>query len=141
MANYTITAANVVPSAAAIKSLGTAGETITPGMPVYLKSSDGRLWKADADASLETATVAGIALNVASAGQPLWICTQDPEFAHGTSATSGALWLSATAGALCPEADVYAVGLYPQCIAALYADTVTLAALNCSALYTPEVGA
>lgn len=45
-----------------IVGAGTAGETITTGQLVYLKVSDGRWWKADADTA---ATVDNVALGIA----------------------------------------------------------------------------
>ena len=72
MADLSITAANVVPATGALVSHGIAGGTITAGMPVYV-AADGDIEPCDADAAASAVCV-GIALNAASAGQPVsWI--------------------------------------------------------------------
>jgi hypothetical protein len=68
MADISVTAASVVPGANATLIQSTAGETITAGMAVYLKASDSRWWKAQADGTIYV--------------------------------------VSATAGGICPEADL-----------------------------------
>ena len=114
MADLTITAANVVPSSAVaakppIFTTGTAGETITAGQPVYIKSSDGLLWKADANASSATAAAVGIALHGATAGQPLAYQTSGA-LAFGAILTAGAYYVvSDTAGGIMPTADLSAL--------------------------------
>jgi len=69
MADLSVTAAEVLAYAGATVKTGLAGETITAGMTVYLKS-DGLLWKAKALTAAEAAA-AGITLNGAAAGQPI----------------------------------------------------------------------
>jgi hypothetical protein len=105
MADLTITAANVVPSTGTTAS-GPAGETVTAGMPLYLKSSDSRYWKAQADGTTEEATVAGISINGASAGQPVSFVTEGGMNIGATTAKTTAYMLSATAGGICPQADL-----------------------------------
>jgi hypothetical protein len=114
MANYTITAANVVPSATATLASYTSGASISAGQPVYLDTSDldaaqrPKAKLADANDTLLTATVAGLAVNTASAGQIVNICTSDNAFTHGLSsaAAGDVVVLSSTAGALAPAADI-----------------------------------
>lgn len=106
-ADITITAANVIPGAGATYHEGTAGATITAGQPVYLDSADGKLKLADANAaSADAATVKGIALQGASAGQPLKTQTSGP-ITIGATVTQGTIYvLSATAGGIAPAADL-----------------------------------
>lgn len=141
MADFPITAASVVFSgvSGSQKLRGIAGETLTPGMPLYFKASDQRLWKADADVTEAEATVVGMCLSVSAAGQPVWYAVIDPEFQHGTNAGAGgvAIYLSDTAGGLKPGADL-APGDFPNVLMVTYGDTATLAALNCGALFAPE---
>lgn len=81
-----ITAANVLASANALKAAGTAGAAITAGQPLYKDATDSsKLKPADADASLATANVVGIALNNAAAGQPVNYVTEDSDFQTGAA--------------------------------------------------------
>ena len=77
MADISITPANVV-SVSGNTEAGTAGETLTAGQTVYKKSSDSKFYKADCDATAVGAQtgiddVYGIALNGASASQPVTV--------------------------------------------------------------------
>jgi hypothetical protein len=47
----------------------TIGETVTAGQAVYIKASDGRVWKAQADGTAAEATAVGIMLAGGAAGQ------------------------------------------------------------------------
>lgn len=84
------------------------GETITAGMPVYLSASDGKVYKADANAAGKK-TVYGIAMNggvldencvvLLSCTGPLTICA--------SGITVGTVYcLGGTAGQIVPWADV-----------------------------------
>lgn len=115
MADLTITAASVLASTQATLATGTAGAAITAGQPVYRDDSDldsyglGKLKLADANgASTAVQTVLGLAAHAAASGQPLRVITSDPDFTHGLSgvAAGDCVILSATAGALCPVADL-----------------------------------
>jgi hypothetical protein len=64
-----ITAANVAAAAGSTVADGTAGEAVTQGQTLY-KHTDGKLYKALADTAAHAAAV-GIALNAASANQPV----------------------------------------------------------------------
>lgn len=111
MADATITAANVVPSASATLVKVTFGEAVTQGQPVYKKASDGLYYKADGNDSTKI-PVAGIACSAVSANQPGVICTDDPAFTPGFTIAAGDVYiLSATAGGVAPVAD-YATGSY-----------------------------
>lgn len=69
MATYTFTSGQVVPGSAALGAI--AGEAINAGELVYLDQSDGKARKAECDATVDKARVAGIAVNSAAAGQPI----------------------------------------------------------------------
>jgi hypothetical protein len=109
MADLTITAASFVPGANAKTKQGIAGATITQGQPLYVKSSDNRLYAADANSSAETALVVGIAANAASAGQPLDYVYDDDDLTVGATLTTTTVYVaSATAGGIAPVSDVVA---------------------------------
>lgn len=106
MADFTVTAANVVPSTAARNTL-LAGEAITAGMAIYKKSSDSKAYKAQSDGTLEEATVIGIAINDAAAGQVVAYQTSGSlTFGSIFSAAGKIVCASNTAGAIAPSADV-----------------------------------
>jgi len=117
-ADISVTAGNVVASSSAKKTTGVAGETITAGQVLYI-STDGKMYKADANAAGAT-TVAGIALGGASANQPVTYAVEDAGGINlGATLTVGLIYtLSATAGGICPSADLTS-GDYPTvlCIA------------------------
>lgn len=105
MADLTVTAASVTGVTQSIL----AGETITAGMSVYLKTSNNRWMKAQCDGTAEEAgsgTDTGIALHGSLNGQPLivqktGICTPGATVAVGTI-----YCISATAGGICPIDDL-----------------------------------
>jgi hypothetical protein len=107
MANLSQTAANVAAAAGAkIDTTKIAGATLTAGMPVYIDAADGKAKIADNNVSAALAAVYGIALNGASDGQPVAICTEGDVNLGATLAIGEIYALSATAGAICPDADV-----------------------------------
>lgn len=109
MADLSQTATSVVPSGnSSVRTAeGTAGATITAGMPVYLDSTDANSVK-PADASAQaSAVVVGIALNGGADGQPIEYCTEDTALNVGATLAVGAVYVaSATAGGIAPEADI-----------------------------------
>lgn len=106
-ADVSITAGNVVPVAGYQFVDGIAGETITAGQTLYLKESDSRYWKADSDSATSAVRVlVGIALNGASAGQPLRVQTAGSITIGGTVAVGTVYILSDTAGGIMPSTDV-----------------------------------
>lgn len=105
MADVSQTPANVVPSTNAEQEWCVAGETITAGMPVFLKAADSRVWKAQADAATDD-DVYGIALNGASAGQPISVQKNGQINLGGTLVVGTVYVVSAAAGAICPWADL-----------------------------------
>jgi predicted transcriptional regulator len=93
-------------SGATIRKEYLAGETITAGMAVYLKSSDSRLWKAQADGTAAEAAFVGVALNGASAGQPVQV-QSGGEITIGATVAIGTVYVVATtAGGIAPVADL-----------------------------------
>jgi hypothetical protein len=106
MANLSITAANVVP----VDGYGfvdtVAGATITRGTPCYESATNGQSLICDANDTALKATVKGIALQDAAAGQPLRLMVSG-NLGLGAILTVGTVYcLSATAGAICPYADL-----------------------------------
>lgn len=121
MADISITAANVAISASAKTDQGIGGETITAGQTLYKNDGvgqDGRIYKADANASSVTANCIGIATHGTAAGQPLTYVYEDPDFTPGgtlslsVAADSGVYVLSGTAGGIAPMDDL-AAAMYP----------------------------
>lgn len=106
MADYSFTAANVTLSSGPQPVDYIAGATITAGQAVYLDTSDNRVKLADADA-IATAAAIGVAAHGASTGQPLKVYGPGSVVAFGGGFTAGvAVYVSPTAGGLCPVADV-----------------------------------
>lgn len=106
-ADISVTAANVVPSDGYQYEDGIAGETLTAGQTVYFKDSDSRYWKADSDsATAAVRTLRGIALQGASAGQPVRVQTGGSITIGGTVAVGTVYLLSDTPGGIMPVADV-----------------------------------
>ena len=105
MADLTVTAANVSLQDGKIGH-GTAGATITAGRALYRDAADGNKLKlANADTA-GTATVAGIALNSASSGQPVAYVTGGIYNAGATVAVGTVYVLSdAAAGGIAPVSD------------------------------------
>jgi hypothetical protein len=107
MADLTLTTSQVLPSTDARFQSGEAGEALTAGMPAYKKPSDSKWYKGDADA-LETALAGGITVCDAGAGQRV-IVQDDGDLVLGAGAAPvvGETYvLSATAGKICPIADL-----------------------------------
>lgn len=106
MADLTITAASVLLTSGT-KATGTAGESITAGQAVYLKASDSKLWKAQADGTAAEAIAVGIALHAAGAGQPLSYAEPGAVINIGATTSKATVYVvSATAGGVAPIADL-----------------------------------
>ena len=106
MTALTITAANVAPQSNAIFAEYTAGEIITAGMSVYISTSDGKAYKADANASALTSVARGIAAHGASSGQPLKVQIAGDINMGATLTVNTAYVVGATAGDVAPIADL-----------------------------------
>lgn len=126
MVDLVITPASVVAGSGATTTNGTAGATITAGQVVYLDSATTGKWQlADTDSATAAVRAAhGVALNGASDGQPLSVCTEGAVTIGATIAAGVAYYLSGTPGGICPVADV-AAGDYP-CIIGMGASTTVL---------------
>jgi hypothetical protein len=107
VSDLSLTAANVIAQTGAVTRQVTAGATITAGQMVYREASTGKYKLADADsATQEVQETGGMALCGASDGQPLVILTEG-DVALGSVLTAGSrYYLSSTAGAIEPEADL-----------------------------------
>ncbi len=130
-ADLSITAANVLASANARYQDGTAGATLTRGMLVYADATDGgKIKPADANV-LAAKAVLGMAYSDAAAGQFVRVIIEDPDLTVGATlslaAPGGIYVLSATAGGICPVADL-AAGSYP--IVVMIAKSTTKAHFN-----------
>ena len=97
MAVLTITAASVAPGTGSKTKSGTAGAAITQGQPVYLDATAITIFPADA---------VGVALNAASAGQPVTYQTSGPITIGATVVVGTAYYASTTAGGVCLESDL-----------------------------------
>jgi hypothetical protein len=107
--DFSVTAANVLASSSGQVSEGIAGAAITAGQVVYVDASDsGKIKLADNNDTAAKAVVKGIAITSApGAGQPVKYCTKDSAFKPGFTVAAGQpVFLSATAGGLCPFGDL-----------------------------------
>ncbi len=114
MAEIAPTPGLVVAGANADFYRGLAGATLVAGTPVYLDATTNRLMGADANASLETADVKGIALHAASLGQPLKVQTAG-DITIGTTVVLATIYILGAAGQLAPAVDL-ASGWYTTVI-------------------------
>ncbi len=108
MADITVTAANVQKGVDARIASGVAGATITAGQVVYIDTADaGKLKPVDSDSATAAARApAGIALNGASAGQPVTF-QNEGQITIGGTVTVGVLYVASdTAGGIMPSADL-----------------------------------
>lgn len=109
-ADKSVTAANVLASTSASISSGFAGEAVTAGQPVFKDVATGKWLLSDANVTAK-AKVDGVTLHAAALNQPLQVVTKDPDFTPGITIASGeTIVLSATAGAVCPDADITSTG-------------------------------
>lgn len=106
MADLSVTAASCLQGAGAVAEDGISGDTITAGQALY-KAADGTWVRADADSATALARAAtAIALNGASAGQPIKV-QRSGSLTLGATLTAGVTYyLSGTPGGICPVADV-----------------------------------
>lgn len=111
MANLTITVANLQAVSGYAPLRGTSGATITAGMPCYI-DTDGTMKISEAGSTAIKAVARGISLHAAVSGQPLeLICFGN--LAFGAILTKGVFYVvSATAGLICPLADITTTGHY-----------------------------
>jgi len=129
MADLSITAASVIPSANATIAIGVAGATIVAGQSLYIDTANSNVLKLyDADGSALTSTMAGIALGGAGSGQSVRYVTQDPALVLGCTMVVGdTLWGSDTAGGLTITFAELEAGDYITCVGVC---TVVNSAIN-----------
>ncbi|WP_457660117.1 hypothetical protein [Sinorhizobium medicae] len=107
MADLSINSALVVGGTTSTRDIGTAGETITAGQPIYLDATTNK-WMMSDNNGTDTRTVHGISLNGASLNQPVSI-HKSGDITIGATLVAGTdYWLSGTAGGICPRADLVA---------------------------------
>lgn len=124
MADITQTPANVKSGINAITSLVRAGEAITQGQPVYLSTTDGKYYRADANDSAKYNATA-IALTPAATDEYFLIQTAG-QMNLGATLTTGSVYVvSANVGAIAPVADI-ATGWYPSILAISISTTVVI---------------
>ena len=105
MANVTIPTTITPHATAVVDKRYNAGETVAVGEAVYLKISDGKLWKTDANAAASSVFF-GIAMNGALADQPLAAQTGGLVNIGGGAPAQTLLVLSPTAGKTMPAEDL-----------------------------------
>jgi hypothetical protein len=107
MTDLTITSTNVVGDGSARRTTGTAGVAITAGQAVYFDTTVNKWLLADSNsATVAAKTAGGIALNGAALNQPV-VVHVDGDLTIGATLVPGtAYYLSATAGGICPAADL-----------------------------------
>lgn len=128
MADLVITAANVVTGTNSSTQYKIAGATLTAGQVVYIKVADGKAYPAQSNGpapstNLANAAAFGIALNAASAGQPVAIEVSG-QITIGATVAIGTIYVvsAAVAGNICPWADL---GTNNWLTILGYADTAT----------------
>jgi len=105
MADETVTAADVVIQSGSMGQ-GTAGASITQGMPIYEDAGDSNKLKPADNSSAAKANVRGIALNAAENGQPV-LYVKSGEYDPGFTPTAGTVYVvSSNAGKICAMADL-----------------------------------
>jgi hypothetical protein len=109
MADLVITPANVIAGAGATLQSSYAGVAIAAGQVIYINPADSKAYLAVANGTAQQATVAGIALNGAAVGQPVWYITAGP-LNVGTVLSQGKLYVlsGAVAGNIAPTGDLAA---------------------------------
>ena len=114
MADLTITAANVVQGANAMTEAGLAGVLIATGRVVYRDVATRKFLLADTNsATAESRRPFGISLNGAATNQPVMVQKSgDINFGSDILTPGVVYYLSATAGGICPIADL-TTGDYP----------------------------
>lgn len=103
MAAISVTAANVVSAGGTIEYNRTSGGTITAGMSVYVDSNG--LAQIGSNVAAASANTRGVALNGASAGQPVAI-QRDGDITIGGTVAIGKVYVQGTAGGIIPVDDI-----------------------------------
>ena len=78
-----------------------AGEDLDVAAPVYIKSSDGKVYMSNGTAATEPAETIGFTPRAVKAGQPVTVFGKGARFSYGTGLTPGdKYYIGATAGRL-----------------------------------------
>jgi hypothetical protein len=105
MANLSITAANLRPLSAVVQPV-LSGAALTQGQVVYLDAADSKVKLSDANVTA-AAQVLGIVVAQTTATDQKTLVVSSGEITLGATLVAGTnYYLSATAGAICPEADL-----------------------------------
>ena len=84
-----------------------AGADLDVAAPCYIKSSDGKVYMADATAANEAAELVGFTARAVKSGQPVTLFGKGARFSYGTGLTPGDIYYAAaTAGRLDTAATV-----------------------------------
>lgn len=109
MADLTVSASGIAKGTNATFDTGVAGASITAGQPLYKDTANNNVLKPAVNTSSTACVVAGIALHAAATGQPIQYQTSGDLYMTGTTLPVGSVYvLSATAGGMCPVADLEA---------------------------------
>lgn len=110
MSNLTQTAANVALGSSARTETAQAGSAITQGQPVYQLTTDGKWYPSDANVAAAQTGSTAIALTPASTNGYFVLVRQQRALINlGATLVKGTTYVvSATAGAICPQADLIA---------------------------------
>jgi len=102
MADISITASTVLKSTNGQQLYGIAGTTITQGQALYIDTANSNVLKlADSNGTAPANTIAGMALNAASSGQPVAYVGADTAYISGGTLTAGnVIYLSDTPGGI-----------------------------------------
>lgn len=107
MTDISVTASAVIAGTNSVRDIGTAGETITAGKPVYYDATTAKWMLADSNAGSAAArTPVAISLNGASLNQPLSVHKSGDLTLNAVLTAGTAYYLSDTPGGICPLADV-----------------------------------
>lgn len=107
MVDLSQTSTNVQWNSGTAAKTAIAGEALTAGQPVYISSSDGKLYRADADDTAAKAAAVGIALVTTAAGNLASYAPPGANLDIGATTTQGTIYaVSASVGAIAPEADL-----------------------------------
>lgn len=112
MTALSVTAANVVAGADAVKKTGVAGATITAGQPLYRNPTTLKMHPGDSDSATTGAhTIEGIALHGASDGQPITWQESGLINLGATLVVGETYFLGDVAGGIVPRGDM-SIGEY-----------------------------
>ncbi len=108
MADVSVTASAVVPTATTVIARGTAGATITAGQAVYADpNANFAIKPAQATSQTQATNVVGIALDGAASGQPVAYATGgDVTFNSAFTTVSVYVLSAANAGGIAPNTDL-----------------------------------